>query len=1119
MRFSSLKNILLVAASKLRILAGSLFPPPPAEPPSSGGKPGRRRRHKIPNMPVLLLICLASGVIAGYATTLAILKTADAVVHAGENSVHLIRFVFGKSIPLVGKISDGSFVFSDFEKPGSEKAWMPIGASFESTDRFPSQGARTGHVYFSSKARQSTLILDDLLKSRKGGSDWTGYKSLFFTVFTPVKEEVRLSMQITDLWGKQYREMMKFSGGRGVSISIPLEKIAGVVTLSKIDTLAFSITDEKEDREFYFDDIRLIPKGKREPFGAVSGGEASQAQARNVPLEKRKVNFFDYDFKSRKAAWTLGQAGPLKDIVRVPFVVKNETPYPCRFCSVEGALPFPAGELKDLEKMRLHTPKGEEIAFQPRVLSRWPDGSVRWLALSFEESLGSWQGTGYFLDYGAGIRRMAAPESRLKVREDAQSVEVDTGVLRSVLDRNAFFLFSKVFVDENGDSVFEDTEQRVSDASLSLVFRGKQFRTDLSRADYKLEVEEKGPHRVVIRAEGWFKSEEGSRFCKAIVRYYFYEGKSEVKIAHTLIYTGYPENRFYGEYEGLDLPANETVESFGIQVPLKGWKEDEPLALRLGRHDAPPLELAANEKVRLVQKGWEQSVLYKGPETLENQGLFSGWAEVSSPVRGLSVSVRRFRENYPKAFGFDPAKQALEIDLWPAEQGPLDLSTTAKALGPGAAARGNAFGLGKTHEMLFYFHRGNARDSLEKMESFSRRLLIRSNPFWADATGALGRLFPADKRYQKQELMLEELFDWADRHPKYFQWYGMINFGDTLTWWRSKDEEKDYGEFGWHPEGRWGWYNAEGVGTHTGSLLQFVRSGKWKYFEFGENLARHIFDIDTIHYNTIAEDPRLKKVLNDEFSQPGSMHRHNGDHWGGRSDEASHTNLNGILLYYYLTGDERAWDVAREIGEFFLKERFTYAGHPDIAPHRGLANALWGDVLMFEATGDERYKNAADKLIEIFLKGQQPDGSFLENYNPQKDSWSGEKEELFMSWYDVGAFISYHELTQDVAVKEMLLKLVRYLAKSESSGPVILHGLAYAYLISHDAELIKLAENYLAVILKNQINSENPVLDGLIYDKPIYHRPNIYLYTVPYVFGALEEAYIQERKAAAAAQV
>jgi len=444
----------------------------------------------------------------------------------------------------------------------------------------------------------------------------------------------------------------------------------------------------------------------------------------------------------------------------------------------------------------------------------------------------------------------------------------------------------------------------------------------------------------------------------------------------------------------------------------------------------------------------------------------------------VTVGMRNLRENFPKAFRYQSASSSLALDLWPAEVGPLNLATTSAAKGPGAFGRGSAFGLAKTHQMIFYFHKGNARNarSRDVAISFMEPLLMRPNPYWVDATGALGRLFPVDSRYATEEKMLEKLFNWAERHPRLLQWYGMLNFGDTLTWWRHKDEENVYGQYDWHPIGRWGWYNNEGVGTHTGALLQYARSGDWKYFEFGENLTRHLMDIDTVHHDTISSDRRIKKKLNSKYSQVGSMHRHNGQHWGGRSDEASHTSVIGILLYYYLTGDERALDVAKEIGEFFLKESFTYAGHPYIAPSRGLANALWGDVWLYQTTGDERYKKAADKLINLFLKGQQTDGSFLENYNPLIKTWHGEKHQLYMTDHIVGALISYHQLTQDPEVLQALLKLVRYLAQHEYSATKILHGFAYAYQITKDPLYLAHAEQNLKIILRHQHHTRYPIV-------------------------------------------
>ena len=264
-------------------------------------------------------------------------------------------------------------------------------------------------------------------------------------------------------------------------------------------------------------------------------------------------------------------------------------------------------------------------------------------------------------------------------------------------------------------------------------------------------------------------------------------------------------------------------------------------------------------------------------------------------------------------------------------------------------------------------------------------------------------------------------------------------------------------------------------------------------------------DVDTVHFNTIAYDPRLK-VLDDEVSQVGSMHRHNGNHWGDRNEEATHTNIYGILLYYYLTGYERAFDVVKESGSFFLKNPVTYTRHPDIAPHRALANVVWGNVSLYQATWDERYKAGADQIMEIYLAGQNSDGSYFETYDPMTGKWSGEKHMLYMAYYATRAFIAYHELTQDAEVLNALDKMIQFVDKDIELSPSILNGTAYLYLLKRNPEYIAMAEKELKVFIQNQQHSKESIMDGLIFKKPIYHRPNVFLYSVPFVFAALEES-------------
>ncbi len=285
--------------------------------------------------------------------------------------------------------------------------------------------------------------------------------------------------------------------------------------------------------------------------------------------------------------------------------------------------------------------------------------------------------------------------------------------------------------------------------------------------------------------------------------------------------------------------------------------------------------------------------------------------------------------------------------------------------------------------------------------------------------------------------------------------------------------------------------------------MQFLRTGDYKYFRFGVNLARHIMDIDTCHYNTIANDSRLKNVIFDDYSQPGSMHRHNGNHWGGRNEETSHTNIAGLILYYYVTGDERARDFIDEVGDFFLKERFTYFRHPDIAPQRSLANVLWGDVLLYELTRDEKYKKAADMLANLFYIGQKSNGAWSENYNPAKDRWEGEPSAGYMRGYTIPALIEYHKLTGNKAIAKCIIKATDFTLKEEYNP--YFDAAAYSYWLTGDRKYSEVIKQKLDFVIAHQKKSDDPIWDGMIYRKAYYARVEEFLYRTPFAFEVLAD--------------
>ena len=1073
-------------------------------------------RHRNPDFDRILFVFFgvflflgAAGISAG-----AIIGLSKGLgINIKESS--FIRSVFAPVIPVPGEQKDGAFVFASFEEPSEFKPWELQSARIEFSDQYYSHGTHSGKVTFFGPARLASVSIEDYFTSRHGLSNWQGYDKLEFYAYNPSATPHRIILQVKDRAGKRYKQEFHVPSRGGQAFGVELGRMHGKIDIRYIDQIVLFVWDIAANQEFYIDNVRLLPKD----YIPSLADDLANLRHSAGPKE-RPTRHLDYGFEFKKRAWMAQDMQGLGAIVRIPFIVRNETGVPCNQCGVTGGVPMPMGELTNLSNLRLRDSGGRDLPFQMTVLSEWPDKSVRWLRVNFEATLAPGHGTGFFLEYGGNIQTIEF-RSQMRVQEDAQKIRVQTGPLEVDLSKDKFFLFDRVGLDANNNGMFEADEDIVRDARLYLRAQNKDYWTDLDKENYKIEVEETGPHRTVVKATGWFTSTRNKPFCKLVMRYYFFEGQDYVHVAHTWIYTGYPENNQYEPYLEERLPKNETIDSFGMTVPFR-FGSDEPLATQLGQSSrlnaravVSPLRFNQTENLRSLQNEFDDASVMVNETEMPFEQAMSGWMNISDGFRGVTVALRDYRENFPKAFSVNKKDKSIQIDLWPAEAGELDLRTTPDAVSPEAYGRGSAFGVGKTHELLFHFHTDSAEKAqvVERAESFRERLILRNNPFWVDASGALGRLNPIDARYGKQEVILERVFDWADRHPKTFRWYGMLNYGDTLTWWRNEDDNKWYGEYGWHPNGRWGWYNCEGVGTHTGALLQFARGGGWKYFEFGENLARHIMDVDTIHYDTISNDPRLNKKLDPVLSQVGSMHRHNGDHWGGRSDEAAHTSVVGLVLYHYLSGDERVRDVIDEIGSFYLKEPITFMGHPDKAQGRSIANVIWGNLLLYELTQDESYKRGADKLLNILLSGQQPDGSFLDFYNPLSKSWSGRSQELPMTGYIMGALIKYHEVTQDEEVKETIVRLARYLSAKQYAAPVSLHGLAYAYLITRDPFFIKKAEETMKYIQsQQQINPQNPLIDGLIYKKPIYHRPMAFLSTMPYVFGALEEDFLLSRK-------
>jgi len=1011
---------------------------------------------------------------------------------------------FGFANPgTTARTADRELWLADFESKDEHIVrWKIANAQVRLTTDHATHGQHAVQVTFQ-PGEVSSLTMDQYLSGDRTRRDWSGYGTLTLEVYNDQPTQELLVLTVRDDKGHEHHEEVALKAHAAQRVSLSLADVNELLDRAHIAQLSVSRVNAKTPAVFYLDAIRLEPgqpsatvTSASPESDAVSPTRSSMPDATVTPDQLER-----WHFTQEIQRWQVNDPATGRSAIRIPItLVGPETPLSVGF-SVSGGVPFAMGQFQSSMAVRLQDLGGTLWPIQTRVLATWEDGSVKWLLVTTRVPLNA-RSRQLWLEYGPSVRADQV-ESPLRLEDTPEAVIVTTGPLRFSVSKRRFTLFESAAVDRNGDGVFAESERLAGRGDLVVKFHDREFRSSQDTKSYTLQVEEAGPLRATLKASGWFRDASGNGFCQFVVRLQAFAGLPQVRVYHTVIYTGYPANRYNGVYEGIRLPDNEPIQELRLELPVTVASHGSVLMADERKTYTVPLD-ATTTISQLAHDAWQ---LRHGEQVLPVDGTrTAGWLLVQNADAGAIVGVRDAWQQYPKELVADPTSGQLQVKLWPSSAGLLDVQTGPEAIGPDDVARGSAFGLGKTHELWVGFLGrpidGGIASGLAGL--WQEPWLLSVHPAWLQATNAWGEIGPTQSdRFKEGEQMVEDLFSWAERQPANFAWYGMLNYGDTLTWYRKEAYDKSYDDWGWHPEGRWGWHNCEAVGTHGGALMSFMRTQALKYFRFGEAKARHVMDVDTVHYNTVANDPRLTRKISDEFSQVGSMHRHSAYHWSGRNEEATHTNVTGLLMYYYLTGYERAFDVAKEVGGFLLRDPVTYTKHPDIAPSRAIGNVVWGDVLLYEATWDRRYRTSADRWVRVLLKGQQKDGTWFETYNPQTITWSGDVKTNYIVYHILPALIAYHRLTGNPEVAQAIIKGTEAMLAKEPYLPFF-DALAYSSLVSGNGEYLNTALRGMRAMARHQQYVEDPVRNGMVFDKMIYDRVGPLLYTVPFAIGAMD---------------
>ena len=657
---------------------------------------------------------------------------------------------------------------------------------------------------------------------------------------------------------------------------------------------------------------------------------------------------------------------------------------------VTTGVPFPQGSVHDVSSLRITDGSGV-APVQGRILSRWPDGSARWALLDWQVDLKAHQERQFRVEPGVATAAVAA----VKLNDTGERIEVDTGPLQFAIPKTRFALFENVRL----------KGAPVSSGPVVAFFNidGKRIE---AQAPAEVKVVEGGPQRVRVELRGHYAAE-----FDYVVRVDAFANQPFVRVFHS--------------FEQHSSEPYTTVRQIGIELPvaLKG-----KVAYSAGREDGAPLSGALPSSGFSMVQDDNDGFRVGGTR---RPGHAAGWVDLHDATHGLAVVARFFWQEYPQSVQLRPT--GLTYNLWAPEAPPAKI-------GMGAA---------KTHEMVFLFHDKTA-PSPTMLAALQRPLLAGVDPQWiassralrnsisrSTATAAfLRELSAAYGRYQTNA----DAERWDDSGqvrcpPKGAEGTGAAGTGAAGTAHGTGPERPRHGFYGMFNWGDWNfpgyhdttkgcdaWGNLEYDMTQV-LALAYAATGERAYYDGMVSAARHFTDVDHV-YSARARSNFV-----------GMNHPKNPLHFsfelGGV--DLGHTWTEGLLSYYYLTGDTRSLDAARGIADYLVRRLRALAlkgnprqfGWPQIAL-----------VATYEATGDEQYKAAA---VDYARRGMT--------------AYPADKIAEWKMGILAEAIAYTHSVSGDSAMRDWLMRYAQAVrARGEASDPRYFPAIAYVGRIAGRAE-------------------------------------------------------------------
>lgn len=513
--------------------------------------------------------------------------------------------------------------------------------------------------------------------------------------------------------------------------------------------------------------------------------------------------------------------------------------------------------------------------------------------------------------------------------------------------------------------------------------------SSLNDKNAKLRILEQGAEKVVVYVNGWLTDSEQKRVSQYRCFYTFYQNKKEFDFTYNFTTTHNPA-QFRYDSVGVRLPlikSRNREAIFGGELgDLNSWYKvnlEEHKRLSLYQyHDGPSrypgiptlVENPLNLKYQILSK---ELYFAEGKKS-------QGWAGVTNGRVGAIIMVKNFWQSYPSEISIERDSNALLAYMWPKESKELDLrgwgdrmdgswdkvekladngdkylnkilkfSQNAQFAYKGdALPPSNSLGRGWTRKMKFKFSadsfKGQHLPELAKAYHYS--ILPFSTSQYNCSTGAFAYdlhpydpvNFPVFENFWNACLVTAKNVTFERLNV-----YGMFYYGSMMM-----NFFENRRVFKFDAKRRW-FHQESGDSPSLAPFIQYFRIGYYPYFEFAEAIANFGMDVSirSYHMSPLKVGYAGKHQLN-VFS----------------NDDPSHTNLEGISNYYFLTGDSRTQVFLEERNHQYLNESmysFSKRGKPLDRVHDG---ALYNRIVVWNVFGDPKMKSKIHEGFKFFRK-------------------------------------------------------------------------------------------------------------------------------------------------------